>query len=130
MSDWLTILFMIAGGGFAVLAAAGIVRLPDLYTRMQAATKASSLGVACIMVAAALHFGDLGVTTRSALVIAFLWLTAPVAAHMIGRAAYQLHVPQWEGTVIDELRGHHDIFRSESDCVRPNDRAVPPDFNS
>ena len=72
--------------------------------RMQASTKASTLGVGCLLLGAALHFQDLGVTTRAVLVIGFFFLTAPVGAHMIARAAYAVGVPLWEGTLVDELR--------------------------
>jgi len=60
------------------------------------------------MLSVALHFGELGVVTRALLAIAFFFLTAPVAAHMIGRAAYFVGVPLWEGTLRDELRGRYD----------------------
>jgi len=99
---------MLVGAAFLLLAAIGIVRMPDLFTRMQAATKAATLGVSCIMLSVALHFGELGVVTRALLAIAFFFLTAPVAAHMIGRAAYFVGVPLWEGTLRDELRGRYD----------------------
>jgi multicomponent Na+:H+ antiporter subunit G len=91
-----------------VLAAVGLVRLPDLFTRMQASTKASTLGVACMLLAVAIYFGTLGVTTRALLVIVFFFLTMPVAAHMIGRAAYFSGIPLWQNTVVDELRGSYD----------------------
>ena len=76
----------------------------DLFMRLQAATKASTLGVGCMLLAAAVHFQDLAVTTRAVLVIAFFFLTAPVGAHVIARAAYAVGVPLWKGTITDELR--------------------------
>jgi multicomponent Na+:H+ antiporter subunit G len=51
---------------------------------------------------------DFGVAVRAVLTIAFFFLTAPVAAHMIGRAAYFIGVPLWQGTIVDELSGHYD----------------------
>ena len=66
----------------------------------------TTLGVACVMVAAAVQFGDLGTVARAVLVIAFLFFTAPVAAHTIGRAAYFHGVPLWDGSLVDELREH------------------------
>jgi multicomponent Na+:H+ antiporter subunit G len=81
------------------------------------------LGVACLVFAVAIHFGDLGVFTRALLVIAFLFLTAPVAATMIAYAAYFTEVPQWEGTVLDELRERHDL----EDLPHPHEQAAPPE---
>ena len=108
MSEWIMIALMITGAAFLLLAAVGIIRMPDLYSRIQAATKAATLGVGCIILALAIHFVDLGITVRALLVIAFMFLTQPVAAHMIGRAAYFVGVPLWENTIMDELRGRYD----------------------
>lgn len=108
VSDLLTSFLMLAGASFSLIAAIGIVRMPDLYTRMQAAAKTATLGVGCTILAVAIHFGDIGVTTQAALVIIFLFLTAPVAAHMISRAGYISGVELWEGSVTDELRGRYD----------------------
>ena len=108
MNETLSAVLMILGAAFALLAGVGVVRMPDLFTRMQAATKASTLGMSCIVLAVALHFGELGLTTRALATMSFVFLTAPVAAHMIARSAYFVGVPLWEGTMIDELRGHYD----------------------
>ncbi|MDA0837007.1 MAG: monovalent cation/H(+) antiporter subunit G [Planctomycetota bacterium] len=54
-----------------------------------------------------IHFNELGVGVRGLLVIAFLFLTAPIAAHMIGRVAYFVGLPPWEGTKVDEIHGHY-----------------------
>ena len=114
--------FAIVGSVFAVLAAVGIVRMPDLFTRIQTATKASTLGVACVMVAAAVQFGDLGTIARAVLVIAFLFFTAPVAAHAIGRAAYFHGVPLWARSVVDELREH---YRGDEPAAPLNEAEEP-----
>jgi multicomponent Na+:H+ antiporter subunit G len=55
------------------------------------------------------HFNDLGITMRALAASVFFLLTAPVSAHLMGRASYFLGVPLWEGTVRDELRGHYDL---------------------
>jgi multicomponent Na+:H+ antiporter subunit G len=102
MSDVLTIALLVTGTVFALLAAIAAVRMPDLYTRMHGATKSSTLGVGCTVLASAVGLGTIETTTVAILIIGFLFLTAPVAAHMIGRAAHRQKVPKWEGTVIDE----------------------------
>lgn len=97
-------LLLVVGGAFMLLAGIGIVRMPDLFMRMQAATKAATLGSGCMLLAVAVHFGEMAITTRAIMVIAFVFLTAPVAAHVIARASYSVGVPLWDGTQCDELR--------------------------
>ena len=118
--EGLVALLILAGSFFALVSGIGLLRLPDLFTRMHAATKAGTLGVGLLMVALALDAGDLGVTTKSLAIIAFLLLTAPVAAHVIGRAAYFDGVPLWEGTLRDELRDRYDALTHEAE---PDDDA-------
>jgi multicomponent Na+:H+ antiporter subunit G len=109
MNDVVAAVLLLIGASFLLLAGVGLLRMPDVFSRMQAATKASTLGVACIMVAVAVHFNDLGITMRALAASVFFLLTAPVTAHLVGRASYFLGVPLWEGTVLDELRGHYDL---------------------
>ena len=80
-------------GLFALVAGLGVLRMPDLMLRMHASTKSGTLACGLTMLAAALVFGDLAVAVRAAGVVVFLLLTAPVAAHMIGRAALRTGVP-------------------------------------
>lgn len=109
MKEAISAILIILGTVFMVLATMGILRMPDLFMRMSATTKAATLGVILTLVATAVHFNELGITTRALATIVFILLTAPVAAHMIGRAAYFNDVPLWKGTVKDELRGHYDL---------------------
>ena len=108
MRDVISLSLMLAGAFFMFVAAVGVARMPDLFLRMSATSKSATLGAACVLLAAAVHFDDFGITTRAVATIAFLFLTAPVAAHRIGRAAYFLGVPLWPGTIRDDLRGHYD----------------------
>src|SRR5437868_8338106 len=102
MSEQLSAVLLVVGAFFMLLAGLGVLRLPDLFMRLQASTKASTLGVGCMLLAAAVHFQDLAVTTRAVLIVAFFFLTAPIGAHLIARAAYAMGAPLWEGTIIDE----------------------------
>jgi multicomponent Na+:H+ antiporter subunit G len=95
---------LLIGSFFMLLAGLGLFRLPDIFMRMQAATKASTLGVACILLAVSIHFQELAITIRAILIIAFFFLTAPIGAHMLARAAYAVGVPLWKGSIIDEFR--------------------------
>ena len=105
MTEALTAALIVAGALFAVAAALGVLRLPDVLIRMHASTKAGTLGCGLILAAVAVHFGETGIVARAVAAIVFLMITAPIAAHMIGRAAYRAGVPLWKGTVIDELSG-------------------------
>ena len=106
--DFLSLIFMLTGAFFMLLAGIGLVRMPDLFLRMSAATKASTLGAGFILLAGALYFEELGTTSRALATIVFIFLTAPVAAHRIGRAAYFDGVTLWPGTQRDDLSGHYD----------------------
>ncbi|WP_018138678.1 MULTISPECIES: monovalent cation/H(+) antiporter subunit G [unclassified Thioalkalivibrio] len=121
MIELLTALFLVSGAAFMVVAALGLVRMPDLPMRLHATTKAGVLGAGLMMVGVAVYFGDGGVTTRAVAVIGFLLLTAPVAAHAIGRAGYFVGVPLWEHTRSDELKGRYDN--------KTHTLASPPEMN-
>ena len=104
MIDVLTAMLWLAGSAFALLAAVGVLRMPDVFTRMQASTKASTLGLGCLLIGAALQMGDFASVIRAASIGAFVLLTTPVAGHVIARAAYLADVPLWSGTVLDERK--------------------------
>jgi len=101
---------MVVGAIFSLLAAVGIVRMPDLYLRMHSSTKAGTLGVGCLLGACAAHFGEIWVVLQTLLVVGFLFLTAPIASHLIARAAYFERVSLWKGTRDNELER---AYRSE-----------------
>lgn len=101
--DVLTAILVLSGGLLCLLAGIGLVRLPDLYTRMQSATKAGTLGVACLILAVGIDARDVAVLAEAVLVVLFLFITSPVASHLIGRAAYQLGVPMWSQTTRDDM---------------------------
>jgi multicomponent Na+:H+ antiporter subunit G len=108
MTDIVTAIFWLAGSAFALLAAVGVLRMPDVFTRMQASTKASTLGLGFLLIGAALQMGDFASLIRAVSIGAFILLTTPVAGHVIARASYFANVPLWDGTVLDERRGNTD----------------------
>lgn len=117
MAELIGAVFLLAGAGFVLIAAIGLLRFPDVLTRMHATTKSGTLGVGLIAVSAMFFFGEVAIVTRAAGIILFVFLTAPVAAHMISRAAYFADVQLWEGTFVDQLREDRhrsEIIRSES----------------
>ncbi len=97
MKDLAAAFLLLFGSVFMLLAALGVFRMPDLLTRMQTATKASTLGASCMLFAVVVHFWELRVAAIALLVICSVFLTAPVAAHMLARSAYLLGVPLWNG---------------------------------
>jgi multicomponent Na+:H+ antiporter subunit G len=104
----LTSVLLIVGAAFMLIAALGVWRMPDLLTRMHATTKAGVLGAGLMLVGVAVHFAEVNVLVRALAVIIFVMLTAPVAAHIIGRAGYFVGVPLWEHTLKDQLKGRYD----------------------
>src|SRR5574339_521760 len=113
MIDVVTAVLWVIGSAFAFLAALGVVRMPDVFTRMQASTKASTLGLGLLLLGAAAQMGDFGSVIRIASIGAFVLLTTPVAGHVIARASYLADVPLWSGTVLDERRRGDATHRGE-----------------
>jgi multicomponent Na+:H+ antiporter subunit G len=103
MNDIITAALLALGSLFSLVAALGMLRLPDTVMRMHAATKAGTLGAGLILIGEAFFYAELGITLRALAAIAFLLLTAPVAAHLIGRAAYYSGIKLWQKTRIDQL---------------------------
>ena len=102
MTDVVTAVVWLAGSGFALLAAVGVLRMPDVFTRMQASTKASTLGLGCLLIGTAIQLGDFPAFIRAASIGAFVLLTTPVSGLVIARASYFAGVALWKGTVLDE----------------------------
>ncbi|MBD7978609.1 Na+/H+ antiporter subunit G [Serpens gallinarum] len=94
MSFWLELIicfFLILGSLFALVGAIGLYRLPDFFTRLHAPTKATTLGVGGIIIASAIFFSGQreGLSLHELLIALFLFITAPVSAHMLSKAALQ-----------------------------------------
>ena len=95
---------LVVGGTFTFLAALGIVRLPDVYTRMHAASKAGTVGSGLMLFAAGIHSLDVAIFMRALAGFVFFVLTAPIAAHLVAKAAHQAGYRLTRFTVIDEMR--------------------------
>lgn len=119
MRETLIGLLLLGGTFFALVAAIGVVRMPDIYMRLSAASKASTLGASFILTAVALFFGTTAVSGKVVAIIAFTLLTAPVAAHMLGRAAYFSGEPLWGKSRVDQLGKGGTWFQG----VRQSDRS-------
>nr|WP_246637795.1 monovalent cation/H(+) antiporter subunit G [Nitratireductor kimnyeongensis] len=99
----LTGLLIIIGAAFTLIAAIGILRLPDLYTRMHAASKAGTLGSGLMLVALAIFAQDQAIVTRALAAVVFFLLTAPISAHLLAKAAYAAGYKLWGRSVHDEM---------------------------
>ncbi len=90
MTDVLAAALLVLGSLFVFVSALGLVRMPDLYTRMHSAAKAGTLGTGLVLAAVALDAGDV----RALVTLLFLLVTAPIAAHALGRAARRPPPPE------------------------------------
>ena len=106
LSDLVVSLLLLGGLFFLLTGSFGLLRLRDVYSRMHATTKSTTLGVAGIVLGALIFHRGLGMSSglREVLIIVFLFLTAPVGAHMIARAAYRAGVSLWDGGAVDEFK--------------------------
>lgn len=120
MSELIVDALLVIGAIFTLLAGVGILRMPDLFMRASAAAKALTLGTGCLLAAVSFHFQEIGVVSRSALIIVFLFLTSPVSAHMISRAAYLAGVPLWKETFVDEMRERYDLRKGTLNSRPPD----------
>ena len=89
---------------FDLFGTIGLVRLPDIYNRVQAATKCVTLGTCMILFGVFIHFGFSAIGMKALLCATFVLLTSPVGAHAIARAAHISGVRLWEGSVVDKFR--------------------------
>jgi multicomponent Na+:H+ antiporter subunit G len=110
--EWIAAVLVLAGTGFALLGALGLQRFPDVFARMHAATKPVTLGLACALLGAALVKDDFPSAVKLLLAAALQFITAPVGAHMIGRAAYRDGNQLGPDYQVDELAG---VFDASAD---------------
>ena len=94
MIDFLLSVLILTGAIFTFIGSLGLARLHDFYTRLHGPTKATTLGVGCLLIASALYFSirEDGVSLHEVLVTLFLFITAPVSAHLLAKAALHLKV--------------------------------------
>ena len=96
-------ILVLIGAGFAFVAALGLIRLPDVYSRMHAASKAGTVGSGAMLVALAVVANDQATVTRALAGVVFFMLTAPISAHLLAKAAYSAGYKLWSGSVCDEM---------------------------
>ena len=98
IADWLIVIGLL----FDLMGTIGLVRLPDVYNRLQAATKCVTLGTCLILIGLLVGHGFDALGVKALLAAIFILLTSPVGAHAIARGAHRSGVPLWEQSVCDE----------------------------
>ncbi|WHT37955.1 MULTISPECIES: monovalent cation/H(+) antiporter subunit G [Myroides] len=112
MTDLLIMILSTLGAIFILIASIGIFRMPDFYTRLSITIKAATLGIGCILGAAAIHFSEFSITTKVFAIVFFLFITSPVAAFLIARTAYMTGIKLWNKSVTDELKDKYGFDES------------------
>ena len=105
--DYLILILASIGVLFMLISALGILRLPDVFTRMHAAGKAATLGVSCLLLAAGVYFGALGDPSefwRMVALIVLFFVTAPIATTTMARAAYRTAKEGDFTLAVDEMK--------------------------
>ena len=106
MTEVLTLisaLLLLIGSVFTLIAAIGVLRLPELYTRIHAASKAGTMGSCLVLIALAIHASDFGTMSRALAGVVFFLLTAPVSSHLLAKAAYAVGYRLHSSSVRDEM---------------------------
>lgn len=103
-----SVILLVTGCIFILISAIGIHRMPDVYMRLSSTTKASTLGISLISLSLMLHFLSVDLVFRLILLNFLVFLTGPIAAHLIGRAAYKTDVKLWNKSIMDEMKDDSD----------------------
>lgn len=114
--EFIVATFIVIGAFLSLVTAFGMIRLPDVYTRIHAASKAATLGVMSILIGTFLYFYlyDGHFNSRIILGILFIFLTSPVGGHLISRAAHNSGVKMWKKSVQDDLQMSKDAYGKKS----------------
>ncbi|MBM3249001.1 MAG: Na+/H+ antiporter subunit G [Candidatus Omnitrophica bacterium] len=102
MNETIALIFIIIGITFDLFGCIGLIRLPDVYNRLQASTKCVTLGTCGILLGVLIRFGFTAAGAKALLCIIFLLLTSPVAAHALARGAHKSGIKLWEKSVCDK----------------------------
>jgi multicomponent Na+:H+ antiporter subunit G len=114
MNETIGMMFIIIGVIFNACGCIGLVRLPDVYNRLQAATKSVTLGTCSIMFGVFMINGFTSIGIKALLAIIFIFLTSPTAAHALARGAYIFGVKLWSKSVCDKYKEmNNEISKTE-----------------
>ena len=120
LSDIVISLFLLVGGVFLLIGSIGLYRLPDFYMRLHAPTKASTLGIGAILLASILFYSlqQHGLSIKEFLITLFIFLTAPITAHMLSKAALHVRLQPIERTLnrdqLEQIRNRESVLQSDN----------------
>jgi multicomponent Na+:H+ antiporter subunit G len=104
MNDTISIIFFVIGGIFDLFGCIGLLRLPDVYNRLQSATKSVTLGTCSILFGLFVKYGFTAIGIKALVAIPLLFLASTVAAHALIKGSYKAGIKLWEGTVKDDYK--------------------------
>jgi multicomponent Na+:H+ antiporter subunit G len=104
LQNYLAAALILVGSTFSLTASVGLLRLPDLYTRMHAASKAGTLGSCSVLLALAVHADDPAISLRALAGVLFFLLTVPISSHLLAKAAHSAGYRLWDGSERDDLK--------------------------
>jgi len=115
--DILALVSVLIGIAFMFIGAVGVMRLPDVYNRLHAASKCSTLGLLGLLLGAVFHIGTIAILAKAIMVMLFAFVATPLGTHMLGKAALRTRTPTWGGTKqdSDEIAPPHVADRDGSD---------------
>jgi multicomponent Na+:H+ antiporter subunit G len=102
MSEIIGYILIIIGIFFNISGCIGLVRLPDVYNRLQASTKCVTLGTVLVLVGVALISDSAALNAKAIICAVFILITSPTAAHAIAKGAYASGIKLWENSVVDK----------------------------
>ena len=103
ISEWIAAILLILGAFFMLVAGIGVLRLSDVFLRMHAATKAPSLGVFLMVIGLMFYFQNFWLGIEGLLIMVFIFMTAPIGAHALSRAAHLMGIQKSKRMQIDQL---------------------------
>ncbi|GEK11127.1 Na+/H+ antiporter subunit G [Pseudoalteromonas peptidolytica] len=100
MSEWIISILLLLGGSFVLVGSIGLVKMPDFFMRLHGPTKATTLGMACLLTSAIVYFSTTsdGISVKEILISIFLLLTAPISGYMLIKSAIHHRLPSNEKT--------------------------------
>lgn len=122
LMDIVGALLIVGGAIFVLIAAVGVLRMPDFFCRMHAGTKAGAFGASLLVIGAGLTLGTPRAAIQGLLIVVFFYLTAPVAAQMIGRAGYLRGAALWGRSFYDALDGRQPYTRARRASIARRER--------
>ncbi|WP_439882854.1 monovalent cation/H(+) antiporter subunit G [Pontibacter sp. MBLB2868] len=120
LKEVISCVLILSGVFFMLVATIGLLRFPDFYIRMSAITKGSTLGLGLILLGLGIYFNQPDILLKVLAIILFTFITAPVAAHVIGRTAVQNRTPFWEKTNLSEFKEY--LQKENLDKIKSHDK--------